>query len=87
MTDDNKILLCISHIEIKCHELTKLTNPKDRVDREYSMLAQQILNKLETLRKKQSEREQKQRNKEDELIQKQIANIQHVTTKKSRRRK
>src|SRR5271165_5810330 len=70
MSNDAKILTCVSIIEQKCEELSKLTDAKDRVEREYSMLAQRILNSLEVLRKKQSEREEKRREKEDKMLEK-----------------
>ena len=61
----DKIQACISCIESKCEELAKLTDPKNKVEREYSMLAQRMINNFESLRKKQEDRDNKKKEKEE----------------------
>lgn len=74
-----KIIECIDTIEKKCEELAKLTDPKNKLEREYSLLAQRILNNFENLRKKQEERENKIKEKEE---QKKLKFLQDINKQK-----
>lgn len=60
MSNSDKIKLCILAIEIKCAELSKLTDPNKPIEREYSLLCQRLLKSFESLHEKQEKYEEKE---------------------------
>lgn len=62
-----KIYSYIGTIVKDCKHLVKITNPEDKFEREYSILAQKIIGQYESLIKKQRERLEKEERKLEKI--------------------
>jgi hypothetical protein len=78
-----KISAYIESIIKDCKNLVKITNPEDKIEREYSILAQKIIGQYESLIKKQKERQQR----EEEKLEKAKNKILHGLLKKDKPKK